>query len=55
MGRVEGDHIKWLITLTSDNIKRLSLYLSISGVPELVYDIHGYCVTLVENQCSNSF
>jgi hypothetical protein len=21
------DHIKWLITVTSDNIKRLSLYL----------------------------
>ncbi len=26
MGRLEGDHIKRLITLTSDNIKRLSLY-----------------------------
>ncbi len=26
MGRVEVDHIKRLITLTSDNIKRLSLY-----------------------------
>jgi hypothetical protein len=26
MGRVECDHIKRLITLTSDNIKRLSLY-----------------------------
>ncbi len=26
MGRVEGDHIKRLITFTSDNIKRLSLY-----------------------------
>ncbi len=27
MGRVKCDHIKRLITLTSDNIKRLSLYL----------------------------
>ncbi len=27
MGRVKCDHIKWPITLTSDNIKRLSLYL----------------------------
>jgi hypothetical protein len=27
MGRVEGDHIKRLITLTSANIKRLSLYI----------------------------
>ncbi len=26
MGRVKCDHIKRLITLTSDNIKRLSLY-----------------------------
>ncbi len=26
MGRVKYDHIKRLITLTSDNIKRLSLY-----------------------------
>ncbi len=26
MGRVKGDHIERLITLTSDNIKRLSLY-----------------------------
>ncbi len=27
MGRVKCDHIKRLITLTTDNIKRLSLYL----------------------------
>jgi hypothetical protein len=27
MGRAKCDHIKRLITLTSDNIKRLSLYL----------------------------
>ncbi len=27
MGRVKCDHIKMLITLTSDNIKRLSLYM----------------------------
>ncbi len=26
MGRLEGDHIKRLLTITSDNIKRLSLY-----------------------------
>ncbi len=29
MGRVKCDHIKRLITLTSDNIKRLSLYFEI--------------------------
>ena len=28
MGRLKYDHIKGLITLTSDNIKRLSLYLN---------------------------
>ncbi len=28
MGRVKCDHIKRLITLTSDNIKRFSLYLT---------------------------
>ncbi len=27
MGRVKCDHIKRLITLTSDNIRRLSLYI----------------------------
>ncbi len=30
MGRVKCDHIKQQTTLTSDNIKRLSLYLNIS-------------------------
>jgi hypothetical protein len=30
MGRVKCDHIKRLITLTSDNIKRLSLYNELS-------------------------
>ena len=36
MGRLRNDHIKRLITLTSDNTKRLSLYLnpSISTVEE---------------------
>ncbi len=27
MGRMKFDHFKWLVTLTRDNIKQLSLYL----------------------------
>ncbi len=39
MGRVKCDHIKRLITLISDNIKRLSLYYDVDGrVGEDVYD-----------------
>ena len=32
MARLKCDHVKWLITLTSDNIKQLSLYSLINVI-----------------------
>ena len=39
MGHLKYDHIKRLITLTSDNIKRLSLYFGyFSWTPEVLQE-----------------